>query len=209
MLREDLGLELPELPEIDVQVLEDEKVVEVVEGGQVTRFSLDEDPREPGLLGWTADTGGEGPALEYPVTVSQVLEAAIRDWEAELVVFEHSTAVAEKVRARGGRWRTAARALADQVGTARALRLVPVRPFQERFVQLARRGQISYGELAVRLGWFKPDGRPDGCRVARRLGLVDQADSKHPGESKVNRTMSYATAEALWTAGLKPDTNVI
>ena len=84
-----------------MQVLEDENVVEVIEGGQVTRFSLEEDPAGPDLLGWMAETGGEGPALEYPVTVSQVLEAAIRDWEAELVVFEHSAAVAEAVRARG------------------------------------------------------------------------------------------------------------
>jgi len=45
--------------------------------------------------------------------------------------------------------------------------------------------------------------------VARRLGLAGQVDSKRAGAVKVNRSVSYATAEALWKAGLRPDANVV
>jgi hypothetical protein len=58
---------------------------------------------------------------------------------------------------------------------------VPVEPFQQAFQKLEPwvsehpwqrlRAKDAANTVAVRLGWFTSDGRPDGSRVRRVLGL--------------------------------------
>ncbi len=68
------------------------------------------------------------------------------------------------------------------VTSAKVSERVPVEPFQERFLELERRGLISRTEIAKRLGWVRRppaymrtrghiEPIPDTGRVSRVLGL--------------------------------------
>jgi len=72
---------------------------------------------------------------------------------------------------------------------------VPNEPLREKFVALQKRGEITAGELATRLGWMRSDtGAPDSTRVRRALGLKECL--VRGGESKkvLQESLRYETA---------------
>lgn len=78
---------------------------------------------------------------------------------------------------------------------------VPVAPLREAFL----RSPLSRTELALALGW-EHNGRPDGTRVERALGLVPTPVSpKDGGGSNIRQSVKYKTAVAICRAlGLAP-----
>lgn len=72
--------------------------------------------------------------------------------------------------------------------------MVDVGPLADAFL----RSGMTGGEVAQVLGWKHSNGRWDGTRVKRTLGLVKQQDGK--GYVYKNRRMQYDTALRICAA---------
>jgi hypothetical protein len=67
---------------------------------------------------------------------------------------------------------------------------VDVAPLREAF----ERSGMTASEVAIRLGWFRANGDPDGTKVRKKLGIV--ASYSH-GRHYHQRTMSYENGVAF------------
>ena len=181
--------------EIDADRLE----VVVTDDGEVFRYVLDE--HEPERLGWTLHED-RSPATR--VTVGEVVNRCLRDWDAEQAVAELTLAAAARVERRSEEWADAAARLRRQVHAARRLRRLPARIFQKWWLYLAdeRRPEdcrLSEHVAALRAGYVRANGDADTARLLRRLGIADNAVTRCGVRSRSSH-VNYETALTLCRA---------
>ena len=167
-------------------------------GGELWQFCLSQE--RPERLGWSERSAQDGSVAHRAVSVGAVVCACLREWEAEEAVLELSRVAAAQARARGERWRAAARRLEAQVAAGRGGARVCALPFQVLFRHRSGESQeqpLSVSAAAERVGYRTADGRPDTQRLRRRMGLAAHSDIH--GE-RCQRTVGYRTGLALCQA---------